>query len=119
MRLRRAPCCPAERDLPVQIAKLLIIPFVCLVERCWLGRVFTKPVILSVLTVVTGVAIVYAALLPPGARGLARAPCLTCLTGSKLGQVHCCTCSWCSGFSQSAPQPAEVSLASLGNSRCL
>ena len=77
---------PAERGLPVQIAKLLIIPFVCLVERCWLGRVFTKPVILSVLTVVTGVAIVYAALSPP--RGLARAPCLTCLTGIRLGDVQ-------------------------------
>ena len=44
----------------MQVAKLLIIPFVCLVERCWLGRVFTKPVIFAVLTVVTGVAIVYA-----------------------------------------------------------
>ena len=41
-----------------QVAKLLIIPFVCLVERCWLGRVFTKPVILSMLTVVAGVAVV-------------------------------------------------------------
>ncbi len=61
----------------MQIAKLLIIPFVCLVERCWLGRVFTKPVILSVLTVVTGVAIVYAALPPSGARRWpARPACL-------------------------------------------
>ena len=46
--------------LPAQVAKLLIIPFVCMVERCWLGRVFTRPVILSMLVVVAGVAIVYA-----------------------------------------------------------
>lgn len=43
-----------------QVAKLLIIPFVCMVERCWLGRTFTRPVILSMLVVVAGVAIVYA-----------------------------------------------------------
>ena len=42
-----------------QVAKLLIIPFVCMVERCWLGRTFTRPVILSMLVVVGGVAIVY------------------------------------------------------------
>jgi len=41
-----------------QIAKLLIIPFVCLVERFWLGKTFSRSVIASVLTVVIGVAIV-------------------------------------------------------------
>ena len=45
--------------MPAQVAKLLIIPFVCMVERCWLGRVFSRPVILSMLTVVAGVAVVY------------------------------------------------------------
>lgn len=42
----------------VQIAKLLIIPFVCLVERFWLGKTFSRSVIASVVTVVIGVAIV-------------------------------------------------------------
>ena len=46
-------------DVRTQVAKLLIIPFVCMVERCWLGRTFTRPVILSMLVVVAGVAIVY------------------------------------------------------------
>ena len=49
---------PLQCAVLVQVAKLLVIPFVCLVECCWLGRVFTKPVIASVLTVVMGVAIV-------------------------------------------------------------
>lgn len=42
----------------MQIAKLLIIPFVCLVEKFWLGKEFTRGVVTSVLVVVTGVAIV-------------------------------------------------------------
>ncbi len=42
----------------VQIAKLLIVPFVCLVERFWLQRHFTRPVIASILVVVAGVGIV-------------------------------------------------------------
>eukprot|EP00891_Asterochloris_glomerata_P006769 jgi/Astpho2/6769/Aster-07215 len=41
-----------------QIAKLLIIPFVCVVEKVWLGRVFTRGVIAAVMVVITGVAIV-------------------------------------------------------------
>ncbi|KAK9806341.1 hypothetical protein WJX72_010712 [[Myrmecia] bisecta] len=41
-----------------QIAKLLIIPFVCLVERFWLGRVFTSRIICSVCVVIVGVAVV-------------------------------------------------------------
>lgn len=41
-----------------QIAKLLIIPFVCLVELFWMKRRFTVPVVCSILVVVTGVAIV-------------------------------------------------------------
>ena len=41
-----------------QIAKLLIIPFVCLVEHFWLSKVFTRSVIGSVLIVVLGVGIV-------------------------------------------------------------
>lgn len=42
----------------VQIAKLLIVPFVCLVERFWLQRHFSRPVIASILVVVAGVGIV-------------------------------------------------------------
>ena len=41
-----------------QIAKLLIIPFVCLVERFYLGRVFSREVVASILLVILGVAIV-------------------------------------------------------------
>ena len=44
----------------LQIAKLLIIPFVCGVESVWLGKVFSRSVIASIFTVVAGVAIVYA-----------------------------------------------------------
>lgn len=41
-----------------QIAKLLIIPFVCLVELFWFGRRFTVPVVASILLVILGVAVV-------------------------------------------------------------
>jgi hypothetical protein len=41
-----------------QIAKLLIIPFVCLVEHFWLGKRFSVRVIMSVVTVVLGVGVV-------------------------------------------------------------
>lgn len=41
-----------------QIAKLLIIPFVCLVEHFWLGKQFSVRVIMSVVTVVLGVGVV-------------------------------------------------------------
>lgn len=41
-----------------QIAKLLIIPFVCAVESVWLGKVFSRSVITSIFIVVAGVAIV-------------------------------------------------------------
>ncbi|KAK9807322.1 hypothetical protein WJX73_001596 [Symbiochloris irregularis] len=41
-----------------QIAKLLIIPFVCLVEKFWLKRTFSTSVITSVVIVIVGVAIV-------------------------------------------------------------
>jgi uncharacterized membrane protein YbaN (DUF454 family) len=57
-----------------QIAKLLIIPFVCLVEHFWLGKVFTRSVIGSVLTVVLGVGIVC---VPSSARSSLLS--LTCL----------------------------------------
>ena len=41
-----------------QIAKLLIIPFVCGVERIWLGRRFSREVTAAIATVVIGVGIV-------------------------------------------------------------
>lgn len=44
----------------MQVAKLLIIPFVCLVEKMWLGREFTSSAVTSILVVILGVTIVYA-----------------------------------------------------------
>lgn len=41
-----------------QIAKLLIIPFVCLIERFYLGRIFSREVVGSILLVICGVAVV-------------------------------------------------------------
>lgn len=41
-----------------QIAKLSIVPFVCLVERFWLGKHFSRQSLASVATVIVGVAIV-------------------------------------------------------------
>lgn len=41
-----------------QIAKLSIVPFVCLVERFWLGKHFSRQSLASVATVILGVAIV-------------------------------------------------------------
>jgi solute carrier family 35 protein E3 len=41
-----------------QIAKLLIIPFVCAVELLWMGRRFTAPILASIGLVIVGVAIV-------------------------------------------------------------
>ena len=48
-------CCTA--DAP-QIAKLLIIPFVCFIESSFLGRTFSREVVSSILLVCTGVAVV-------------------------------------------------------------
>lgn len=61
---RRVPTRHLSRTLlafhaaPRQISKLLIIPFVCLVEFIWLRRRFTAPTVLAIVIVVTGVAIV-------------------------------------------------------------
>lgn len=41
-----------------QVAKLLIIPFVCIVEFVWLQRSFDTATVASILTVVFGVGIV-------------------------------------------------------------
>lgn len=41
-----------------QVAKLLVIPFVCLVEALWLKRHFRTPIIMSIVVVVVGVGIV-------------------------------------------------------------
>ena len=48
----------AQECAVLQIAKLLIIPFVCLVEKFYLGRKFTPSTVTSIIVVVTGVAIV-------------------------------------------------------------
>lgn len=41
-----------------QIAKLLIIPFVAVMEMAWFGRRFTPPVVASMVVVAVGVSIV-------------------------------------------------------------
>jgi solute carrier family 35 protein E3 len=41
-----------------QIAKLLVIPFVCFVESSFLGYTFTRQVVASILLVAAGVAVV-------------------------------------------------------------
>lgn len=43
---------------PLQVAKLLIIPFVCFVERFYMGRVFTREIAITILLVILGVGIV-------------------------------------------------------------
>lgn len=55
--------CPAALPAhPLQIAKLLIIPFVCFIESSFLGRTFTRKVLSSIVLVVAGVAVVTGAL---------------------------------------------------------
>lgn len=50
---RFRPLCPL-----LQIAKLMVIPFVCCVEFVWMGRRFTSAVVCSILVVIMGVAVV-------------------------------------------------------------
>jgi solute carrier family 35 protein E3 len=49
----------------LQIAKLLIIPFVCFVESFFLGRTFTGEVVGSIVLVILGVAVASAPLAAP------------------------------------------------------
>lgn len=51
-------CLKTSDCTALQIAKLLIIPFVCLVEKLWLKRTFTSFSIFSIGLVVSGVSIV-------------------------------------------------------------
>ena len=55
----KQPAAAQRQRCRLQIAKLLIIPFVCLVEKFWLGRRFTPSVVTAITIVVIGVAIVY------------------------------------------------------------
>lgn len=48
-------CCCAG---VLQVAKLLVIPFVCMVEAVWFGRRFNTATLLSIMTVIVGVATV-------------------------------------------------------------
>lgn len=52
-----SPALPARPPAP-QIAKLLVIPFVCFVERFFLGAVFSRQVLATIMVVVLGVGIV-------------------------------------------------------------
>jgi hypothetical protein len=51
--LSTSECSPA-----LQIAKLLIIPFVCMVELLYMRKRFSAPVVASIAVVIIGVAIV-------------------------------------------------------------
>jgi solute carrier family 35 protein E3 len=50
--------CTYHLFMSSQIAKLLIIPFVCLVELFWLRRTFTPQTVMSILVVILGVGVV-------------------------------------------------------------
>eukprot|EP00878_Enallax_costatus_P005590 GHUV01005863.1.p1 GENE.GHUV01005863.1~~GHUV01005863.1.p1 ORF type:complete len:373 (+),score=114.70 GHUV01005863.1:591-1709(+) len=72
-----------------QIAKLLIIPFVCVVELFWMKRRFTAPVVASILVVVTGVAIVTVTDISIKALGLCVAA--VSVVSSGMQQILCGT----------------------------
>lgn len=87
---RRLPLQPA---LHLQIAKLLVIPFVCFVESSFLGYTFTRQVVASILLVVAGVAVVTGECPGSGAAPMRHAHCLLhllCLFGaSPLWHLLC------------------------------
>jgi solute carrier family 35 protein E3 len=72
-----------------QIAKLLIIPFVCLVERFWLGKQFSGRVILSVITVVCGVGIVTVSDFAMGDNLLGLVVAALSVVSSGMQQIFC------------------------------
>lgn len=74
-----------------QIAKLLIIPFVCLVEKFWLGKEFTRGVITSVLIVVTGVAVVTVTDVGLGDNPAGLAVAAMSVISSGMQQIFCRT----------------------------
>jgi solute carrier family 35 protein E3 len=49
---------PAVPAAFVQVAKLLVIPFVCGVEAVWMGRKFSNGTLLAIATVMVGVGVV-------------------------------------------------------------
>jgi hypothetical protein len=51
-------CCFVFDLLLTQVAKLLVIPFVCGVEAVWMGRRFSNGTLLAIATVMAGVGIV-------------------------------------------------------------
>jgi solute carrier family 35 protein E3 len=53
-----AAVCPLCCAAALQIAKLLIIPFVCVVELLYMRKRFSAPVVASIAVVIIGVAIV-------------------------------------------------------------
>jgi hypothetical protein len=55
---RLDPLAPSPHRPPSQIAKLLIIPFVAVMEMVWFNKRFTPPVAASMVVVVIGVSIV-------------------------------------------------------------
>lgn len=74
-----------------QIAKLLIIPFVCLVEKFWLGKEFTRGVVTSVLIVVTGVAVVTVTDVGLGDNPAGMAVAAMSVVSSGMQQIFCRT----------------------------
>ena len=74
-----------------QVAKLLIIPFVCGVERVWLGRRFTPSVAAAVGIVVIGVAIVTVSDVTSvgGASALGASVAAVSVVSSGMQQILC------------------------------
>ena len=100
-----SPATPPHPTPPPQIAKLLIIPFVCFVESSFLGRTFSQEVVGSILLVIVGVAVVSGAAAGGGGWGATSQRCvaLPSRPGAPLPaawplRAHLCTVC--------APQPA-------------
>ncbi|MEW5316716.1 MAG: hypothetical protein WDW38_008068 [Sanguina aurantia] len=72
-----------------QISKLLIIPFVCLIEYVWLGKKFTTLTTMAIITVVSGVAIVTVTDVAVNKLGLVIAAVSVVTSGSQ--QILCGT----------------------------
>lgn len=74
-----------------QVAKLLIIPFVCLVEKFWFGRRFSAGVVASVATVAIGVAVVTVTDLSPSSSSSSTAAASGGLLGACIAAISVVT----------------------------
>ena len=98
-----------------QVAKLLIIPFVCGVERVWLGRRFTPAVTAAVGVVIVGVAIVTVSNVTSvgGASTLGASVAAVSVVSSGMQQILCRVMQQAHGLTAhellSVTAPAQVS----------